>query len=134
MSREIKFRAWNGKYMIDAQYGDWVSFDGVSYTEASYKHDTPNIEIERATDYILMQFTGLLDRNNTEVYQSDTITILDDEGKVYMRNWKNREIVFYQGSFGFWSEAPNKFIQLCQLDYECLFIEVTGNIYQNPIK
>lgn len=74
-TREIKFRAWNGKYMIDPTYGDWISFDGVPYTEASNKFDTPNIEIQKAKDYVLMQCTGRRDCNGKEMYESDVVKI-----------------------------------------------------------
>lgn len=72
--REIKFRAWSGKYMSGSVYGDWVSFDGVPYTEANKKHNTPNIEIQKAKNYVLMQFTGLRDKNGKEIYEGDLLT------------------------------------------------------------
>jgi hypothetical protein len=77
--REIKFRAWNGQYMINMEYGDWISFSGIPYTEASRKYDTPNIEIELAKNYVLMQFTGLYDVKKKEIYRGMQLGMPDGD-------------------------------------------------------
>lgn len=125
--REIKFRAWNGKHMIDASYGDWVSFDGIAWTQASIGYDTPNTEIEKAKDYILMQFTGLLDKNGKEIYEGDIIT--DTANKINSREW-NAEVVWSDIGFSL-SECHPTERSLWELA-ERGRLEVIGNIYENP--
>lgn len=131
-NRIIKFRAWNGEYMSDASYGDWISFDGVPYTEADRKYDTPNIEIEKAKNYILMQFTGLKDKNGKEIYEGDIVTC---ETPKYKRKIKGHVYCRYSGE---WAVETDEFIsQDTDQKKDCVLwnkenIEVIGNIYQNP--
>lgn len=128
--REIKFRAWDGKYMIDSSYGDWVSFDGVTFTEAEKGYDTPHIEIEKARNYILMQFTGLKDKNGKDIYEGDIIRAYQSDGSQVLHSisYSNEEARFIVSCIGYgnlsggfdkrWIEEFGK--------------EIIGNIYENP--
>ena len=135
MNREIKFRAWNGKYMLDSSYGDWISFDGVPYTESERKYNTPNIEISRnvSNTLILMQFTGLKDVDGKEVFEDDVCEVrINVHGKPSGIPFKAG--IIYNDKIG-----------ACQIKYKCLaggfctdnigfnyFLKVIGNVYQNP--
>ena len=116
--REIKFRAWlkPTKEMVEVRD---ISFY-THQTFISYKvcKDESCYKVEKESNFILMQYTGLKDINNKEIYEGDIITYCD---KLY--------VVDYIFS-GFYLHNPKGgFIELAECDWCC---EVIGNIYENP--
>lgn len=112
--REYKFRAWDKKEekMISRFLPDWG-----------------NINQER---YLLLQFTGLYDKNLKEIYEGDIVTGVNINGEDYTGN---HEVVYIGSCFCIKIKKGinNKH------DYEpCLDeawlerMEVIGNIYENP--
>ena len=66
MSREIKFRVWNGEQMI---YPDYINKSGIGFW------------IENSMECFsddLMQFTGLKDRNDVDIYEGDILQSRDE--------------------------------------------------------
>ena len=115
--RKIKFRAWdsNAKKLILPNDNCRIHFnEGLPY--GILKWDG-NILIH---EDILMQYTGLKDKNGKEIYEGDIVNADDDV-----------EIVQYEG-YGFLpfiNQVP------CAIDayseWEYTTIEIIGNIYEN---
>lgn len=72
MSREIKFRAWNGYKMRGVTKNDFFSIRNDGMT--SMQLPDPDFEP------VLMQFTGLKDRNGVEIYEGDLLNIFFTSG------------------------------------------------------
>lgn len=100
--RKIKFRVWNGEYMISP---DYITREGVAF----WKEDSiPTSSRE------IMQFTGILDKNGKEIYEGDVIKYL--QFTIIIK----------------WIEDKAKFNIFDYTGINSNNIEVIGNIYENP--
>jgi hypothetical protein len=104
--REIKFRAWDGDKKIITQPQD-LSCCRSSWSWLGLK------------DMPLMQYTGLKDKNGKEIYEGD-ICFID--------NIQNFEVIWSR--IGFWFKREDG--ELFVLTPQNAWIEVIGNIYENP--
>jgi hypothetical protein len=113
MSREIKFRAWDFEKMC---YGiDLTNGDGGYYSSVDLCPQHTDSKIP-----IVMQFSGLLDKNGKEVYEGDIVKVLDDDGDEISED----TIVYNAPSFEFMPDNS--------LAIDGRIVEVIGNIYENP--
>lgn len=121
--REIKFRAWDKScnrmfititelWFGNNDYFKELFFDQSFHFKAETKTEN-GVEMHQATseDCILMQYTGLKDKNGKEIYEGDIV--IDDDHDLYA--------IEYDG-YSF-SENPLDHVDYC---------EVVGNIYENP--
>ena len=120
-----EFRAWTeeGKAMY---YGVYpfkdgtllLSYDGIAFDEVP------------ASDFILMQSTGLKDKNGKEIYEGDIVKY--EAGC----NTVTEEVVYDKNLAGFGVKDADAVIiftfgELAE-DVDLHSLEVIGNIYQNP--
>lgn len=125
MNREIKFRIWNN-HAEEMDYKDfYVNGNKIIYDDG---HSYEDVEIH--SDIIVMQFTGLKDKNGKEIYEGD---VLKNFGIF------KRLCLFKEGSFGYEADANLGFISynsnsinLKLRDGKLMKCEIVGNIYENP--
>ena len=120
MNREIKFRAWDKERKVmdrwDKSDSPLLTFEGEIVTPDS-AGGTKYFERE----YILMQYTGLKDKNGKEIYEGD---IIEEECRLF-----KAKIVFYCGAF-FAQVDEDKTRILLSVCAETN--KIIGNIYENP--
>jgi len=105
--REIKFRAWNPHEKI-------MDFDEL----------IPAQEVWFDEGTILMQYTGLKDKNGREIYEGDVVEVV---GHAWRDDWGGIEEVVS------WREDGH-FFPFGDDDYAFTGenVKVIGNIYENP--
>lgn len=121
--RELKFRAWdiNDKWMDDDFY---ISSKGDVLDRPSITYDTPNIEIEHVCNLVVMQFTGLQDKNGVDIYEGDFLSLCDDDSDSCV-------VYFNDGSFCVdFVEMGTPLMYLAESS--SLSMTVIGNIHENP--
>ena len=82
MNREIKFRAWNGEQMV---FPDYIDRNGLAWWKEN--------SIRTNSDKV-MQFTGLTDRNGTEIYEGDIMQHANPFPTPFVVNWIDEECMF----------------------------------------
>ena len=118
--REIKFRAWHlkGKHWLPTWYcrpldgGALEDYDEDENSEGDLVGSRS--VICKADEYVLVQYTGLHDKNGKEIYEGDIC--LSHGGIVAPIQWSDEDCWF--------------FFACRQMVYPDL--EVVGNIYENP--
>jgi len=119
--REIKFRAWD-KRRNRMRFGNdnlLISLGGYLFWDVGYK-EPEMMSKEETNEYILMQYTGLKDKNGKEIYEGDIVQpfyTVAGYGRKQEVRW----------GIGVWEP----FDENCDSDHSSRY-EVIGNIYENP--
>ena len=117
MNREVEFRAWLTKYnkMVNIySWNIWQEYFMCSeYDSEFYLDETP-----------IMQYTGLKDKNNKEIYEGDIL--FESFGERYYK------VVFENGSFRAEFKGDFEEYSFDLIDVVAQGCEVAGNIYENP--
>lgn len=116
--RDIKFRAWfrkNNGFMMYSGFS--VNPNGIIF----------NIHNEKQ-DAVLMQYTGLEDKNGVRIYEGDLIKAIKYEN---ILQDEISQVVFRSGAFQLQTIEfeYNAMLSLCNIKMRN--IEVVGNIYEN---
>ena len=127
--REIKFRVFDSR--TNQMSRDFVFINFITKTMGFYAINSLGEKkiFERDMDnFPIMQYTGLKDKNDVEIYESDIIKAIwskDCDEYIANEEWIG-DIFFNYGSFdinGEWCVSLNCFNGT---------LEVIGNIYENP--
>ena len=134
MSREIKFRAWNtDDNKMEYPLVLAICTDGILKPLISCKDSNRAYK-----DYPLMQYTGLKDKNGTDIYEGDILCndkyqtwawrgVVKFSHGIFGAEWLSN--VKSQSMVGIWGQKHN----LRKLDDDIVERQIViGNIYENP--
>lgn len=128
MKREIKFRAWDNATSRMLVYEMHMSFYpfAIQPNGAVYKEGV-------LQDYVLMQYTGLKDRNGVEIYEGDILRLMYPRLH-FCGGYEGKEELIVQIDFhggGFWFTGGGA--TDCNWHfYNDEDREVIGNVFEHP--
>ena len=114
--REIKFKAW------DKLNKEMFNVESINFQERRVYRDT--VSYREFNDIELIQYTGLKDKNNKEIYEGDIL--FESFGERYYR------VIFKNGSFSTEFKGDFEEYSFDLIDVVAQSCEVVGNIYENP--
>ena len=125
MNRKIKFRAWDKAKQM---WSNYKIYDGTVYL----MDINTGVWYERYEDFDLMQYIGLKDINNVEIFEGDIVEVYKER-----INFKDTTIVKFdenRASFVLVSQDnDNGYLSydISYYNYNEVYYKVIGNIYEN---
>ena len=113
--REIKFRAWHNDFGEMVYTGKNYEFGKREFTPFLFEVGFSNYP---QSDWVIMQYTGLKDKDGKEIYESD---IDQDGGRIFY----NESIAAFQIDYG-------GDVDIADMEDVDKWMVVSGNIYESP--
>ena len=132
--RDIKFRAWDKNAEKMEIEGGYILLNGYGNAEL-FNDDIWQKQGIDGADFILMQYTGLRDKNSKEIYVGDIIkltgnTIYDMSDELALQNI--RIISYDENECKFNWDRSKSGTSFCKNNAEQGLFEIIGNIHENP--
>jgi len=126
MTREIKFRAWDGQNMREPQMNMMIcSYSGGAFWQFAFDAPEPAF-------WKVMQYTGVKDKNGVEIYEGDIVEGFDSDGilRPYQIKWceaGHDDILAFHPIDRHGDHYNNYYGSWIGKDFS-----VIGNIHENP--
>ncbi len=126
--RILKFRAWDkySKKFIGLNKNDFFSIrnDGfIGINNSAVENPQKN--------YILNQFTGLLDKNGKELFDGDIVKFRHNADNIIGGQTEIGEVNFYEQVLGFGFKTGVESWNWMNYDEDLFDFEIIGNIFEN---
>lgn len=132
MSREIKFRAWvketETMWYSDSEKAEDKIYFLLINSSGPYLSPVHHEEYDEYTEFELMQYTGLKDRNGKEIYEGDVVKGKTHLGNIEVFTRFIGEVKFFAPKFQI--EGVKKYNGVRE-EMNSSY-EIIGNIYENP--
>lgn len=120
MDNTLEFRVFDKSMGLMFDSDCWVDCEGNYWDTPDTVYDTPNQEIVKKPEAVVMQYIGLRDKNGVKMFEGDVIRVQRGDWGVIVRNAPFFELTV----------SPTQSSLYTREFYEAS--EVIGNIYQNP--